>query len=203
MTKRQFLDELRARLSPLPQLDIEKTIAFYSEMIDDRMDDGLTEEEAVSKMESPAVIANRIISESNYPPVIVNPQPQPRQKQKGNYTALWITLTVLGFPIWGSLLLTFICVVLTVYISIWAVIISLFAAAIALAVSAVGCMIAGAVISSSSVFAFIFSIGAALVCAGISILMFIVSIAAAKGIVKFTAYLFRKLRSAFSRKKGV
>jgi len=202
MTKRQFLDELRARLSSLPQLDIEKTIAFYSEMIDDRMDDGLTEEEAVSKMESPAVIANRIISESNYPPVIVNQQPQ-KQKQKGNYTALWITLAVLGFPIWGSLLLTFICVVLTVYISIWAVIISLFAAAIALAVSAVGCMIAGAVISSSSVFAFIFSIGAALVCAGISILMFIVSIAAAKGIVKFTAYLFRKLRSAFSRKKGV
>ena len=202
MTKRQFLDELRARLSSLPQLDIEKTIAFYSEMIDDRMDDGLTEEEAVSKMESPAVIANRIISESNYPPVIVNQQPQ-KQKQKGNYTALWITLAVLGFPIWGSLLLTFICVVLTVYISIWAVIISLFAAAIALAVSAVGCMIAGAVISSSSVFAFIFSIGAALVCAGISILMFIVSIAAAKGIVKITAYLFRKLRSAFSRKKGV
>ena len=202
MTKRQFLDELRARLSPLPQLDIEKTIAFYSEMIDDRMDDGLTEEEAVSKMESPAVIANRIISESNYPPVIINPQPQ-KQKQKGNYTALWITLAVLGLPIWGSLLLTFICVVLTVYISIWAVIISLFAAAIALAVSAVGCMIAGAVISSSSVFAFIFSIGAALVCAGISILMFIVSIAAAKGIVKITAYLFRKLRSAFSRKKGV
>jgi len=202
MTKRQFLDELRARLSSLPQLDIEKTIAFYSEMIDDRMDDGLTEEEAVSKMESPAVIANRIISESNYPPVIVNQQPQ-KQKQKGNYTALWITLAVLGFPIWGSLLLTFICVVLTVYISIWAVIISLFAAAIALAVSAVGCMIAGAAVSSSSVFAFIFSIGAALVCAGISILMFIVSIAAAKGIVKITAYLFRKLRSAFSRKKGV
>ena len=201
MTKRQFLDELRARLSPLPQLDIEKTIAFYSEMIDDRIDDGMAEEEAVEKMESPAVIAERIIAESGYPPVVVTPQPQQKQKTKSDYRALWITLAIIGFPIWGSILISLLSAIFVVYISIWTVVISLFAVAIALAAASVGCIVAGAMSMSLSMFAGSFSVGAALICAGLSIIMFIVSIASAKGVAMFTAFLFRKLRSAFSRKK--
>ena len=47
MDKKAFLDELREKLSGLPEEDIEERVAFYREMIDDRIEDGVPEEEAV------------------------------------------------------------------------------------------------------------------------------------------------------------
>ena len=43
MTKQEFLRELWNRLTELPQEDVEKSLDYYSEMIDDRVEDGLTE----------------------------------------------------------------------------------------------------------------------------------------------------------------
>ena len=47
MRKQEFLTELRKGLSGLPQDDIEERLSFYSEMIDDQIEEGLAEEEAV------------------------------------------------------------------------------------------------------------------------------------------------------------
>ena len=47
MDKIAFLEILQKKLSCLPQSDIDKTVDYYSEMIDDRMEDGTSEEEAV------------------------------------------------------------------------------------------------------------------------------------------------------------
>ena len=41
MTKIQFLLALNKALSGLPQDEIEERLTFYSEIIDDRMEDGL------------------------------------------------------------------------------------------------------------------------------------------------------------------
>ena len=46
MNKQEFLKNLRVSLSNLPQEEIEERIIFYSEMIDDRIEEGLSEEEA-------------------------------------------------------------------------------------------------------------------------------------------------------------
>ena len=45
ITKQEFLLQLREKLSGLPQADIDERVAFYGEMIDDRVEEGLTEEE--------------------------------------------------------------------------------------------------------------------------------------------------------------
>ena len=47
MNKLEFIAELRDRLSGLPQGEVEERLSFYSEMIDDRMEDGVSEKEAV------------------------------------------------------------------------------------------------------------------------------------------------------------
>ena len=47
MTKHEFLAQLRKGLSGLPKDDIEDRLMFYSEMIDDRTEEGLSEEDAV------------------------------------------------------------------------------------------------------------------------------------------------------------
>ena len=54
MSKSEFLTALRARLGGLPQGDVAERLDFYSELIDDRMEEGLSEEAAVE----PAIAYN-------------------------------------------------------------------------------------------------------------------------------------------------
>ena len=51
MTKIQFIMDLYEKLSGLPQDDVDERLNFYSEMIDDRIEDGKTEEEAISYLQ--------------------------------------------------------------------------------------------------------------------------------------------------------
>ena len=48
MTREQFVKKLKGELSSLPSEELEGRLAFYSEMIDDRIEEGLSEEEAVA-----------------------------------------------------------------------------------------------------------------------------------------------------------
>ena len=63
MSKQEFLDQLRAGLAGLPQQDINERLTFYSEMIDDRVEEGLTEEAAVAGMDSVDKIVSQTLSE--------------------------------------------------------------------------------------------------------------------------------------------
>ena len=62
MDKLTFLGLLRQGLNGLPQEDIEERIGFYSEMIDDRMEEGLSEAEAVAGVGSVEEIVPQIIA---------------------------------------------------------------------------------------------------------------------------------------------
>ena len=44
MSKQEFLAALEEGLSGLPREDVDERLGFYSEMIDDRMEDGLPED---------------------------------------------------------------------------------------------------------------------------------------------------------------
>ena len=46
--KQAFLESLRKNLSGLPQEDVEERVMFYSEMIDDKIEEGLSEGEHVT-----------------------------------------------------------------------------------------------------------------------------------------------------------
>ena len=48
MNKAQFLCELEKLLYGLPQEDIKQSLDYYSEIIDDRIEDGLSEYDAIS-----------------------------------------------------------------------------------------------------------------------------------------------------------
>ncbi|MBQ1272254.1 MAG: DUF1700 domain-containing protein [Clostridia bacterium] len=50
MTKQEFLTALRERLDGISDSDAERWVSFYSEMIDDRMEDGMSEAEAVANV---------------------------------------------------------------------------------------------------------------------------------------------------------
>ena len=61
MTKQEFLRELWNKLTELPQEDVEKSLDYYSEMIDDRVENGLTEEEAVAEIGTADAAAAQIL----------------------------------------------------------------------------------------------------------------------------------------------
>lgn len=61
MTRVEFLTELDRQLSALSKEEADRHLAYYAEMLADRMEDGMSEEEAVASMESVDVIARRIL----------------------------------------------------------------------------------------------------------------------------------------------
>ena len=63
MKKQEFLARLRKSLRGLPKNDVEERLTFYGEMIDDGIEDGLSEEDAVSRIGSVDEIARRTIAD--------------------------------------------------------------------------------------------------------------------------------------------
>ena len=62
MNKQDFLFQLGEALSGLPQGDIEEQLSFYSEMIDDKVENGLSEEAAVAEIGPADRIASQAIA---------------------------------------------------------------------------------------------------------------------------------------------
>ncbi|MBO4636159.1 MAG: DUF1700 domain-containing protein [Clostridiales bacterium] len=169
MKKNEFLDKVKEKLAGLSEEDIKKAIDFYDEAINDRIEDGLTEDQAVSAIGTPEDIAEQILMDTPLPKLV-------KAKAKPNRALrVWeIILIVLGFPLWFPLLLTVAAIGLTIVITIFAVIFSLFVLVLSLAVS-------GIVLLAATIAAILFGegvpallqIGAALICIGLGILLFI------------------------------
>ena len=133
MNKQEFLSKLRKGISGLPQADIEEQVSFYSEMIDDRMEEGLSEAEAVEAIGPVDAIVSQIIADT---PITKLVKEKIRPKKKHN--AWVIVLLVIGSPVWLSLLLAAFAVILSLYAVLWAVVISFWAIFVSLAVSTLG-----------------------------------------------------------------
>ena len=43
MLKQEFLDALKSRLAGLPQKEVEERLDFYSEMIDDKLEENISD----------------------------------------------------------------------------------------------------------------------------------------------------------------
>ena len=63
MNKQEFLLKLGDQLSGLSSREKEERLTFYREMIEDRMEDGLSEEEAIAAVGSIDAIAGQINEE--------------------------------------------------------------------------------------------------------------------------------------------
>ena len=76
MTRAQFLNDLYHRLEGLTQEQAEQHLTYYAEMLADRMEEGMSEEQAVESMEDVETIARRILEEEGRSAVSSRP-PEP------------------------------------------------------------------------------------------------------------------------------
>lgn len=199
MNKQEFLMQLRKRLSGLPQDDIEERITFYSEMIDDRKEESISEEEAVCEIGNIEEIVSQIIADIPLTK-LVKEKIKPERKLK-----VWtIVLLILGSPIWLSLGIAAFSVVLSVYVVLWAVIISLWAAEAALWCSVLGSIFACIVFAfNGTILSGVAMISAGIVCAGISIFLFFGCKAATKGTLLLTKKIALSIKNCFIKKEKV
>lgn len=200
MTKIQFLLALSNQLSGLPKEDVEERLTFYSEMIEDRMEEGLSEEEAVAAVGFVEEIAAQIIGEVPLPKLV-----KEKVTTKRKMRAWEIVLLILGAPIWFSLLIAAFAVALSLYVSLWAVIVVLWGAGFGTLVGcAFGITAAGIIfLCIGREIAGMVLIGAGLVCAGLSIFFFIGCKAATKGVVWLTGKMALAIKKCFMKKEEV
>ncbi len=168
MHKRDFLAALGDALQGLPKSDIDKSIEYYSEILDDQMEDGISEEDAVAALGAPEEVAKQILMDTALPKLM-------RAKVKPTRTLrVWeIILLVLGSPVWASLLIAAASVLFSLYITIWAVVVSLYAVNLTFALGAVlGLVQGGIFIFTGNYAAAAFYFGAAFACFGITVLLF-------------------------------
>ena len=64
MTKKEYLNELVAGLMALSTEELRRVRDYYAEMIDDRVEAGMTEEQAVAELEPPAALAAQLLREN-------------------------------------------------------------------------------------------------------------------------------------------
>ena len=182
MNKTQFILEVYEKLPYLPSDEIDERISFYIEIIDDRIEDGLSEEEAVSAVGTVDEIVSHIVADVPLTKIVKG-----RIKSKRKLKAWEIVLLALGSPIWISIGLALFAVVLSVYISLWSVLISLWAVFLSLVCYSIGCIAVGVFYACiNDVLLGLVAISAGLICAGFSIFMFYGCKASTKGILILT-----------------
>jgi uncharacterized membrane protein len=115
MTKREYLKKLNRALRRVEPEERKKSLAYFGEVTDDRIEEGVSEADAVAELESVEAAAERILAETG-----ALGQLKPRR-------SVWeIALLVLGFPLWLPVLLTGALVLIVVYGLVWLIISMLF-----------------------------------------------------------------------------
>ena len=181
MNKREFLNELESRLQGLPKSDIDEKVSFYDEMIQDMVEEGKTEEEAIYSLGSIDEIVDQIAGETKITKLV-----KERIKPKKSISGLTIVLLVIGFPIWLPLLIVFGVLLLLGFILLWTAVIVSYSIEAALIASGFGGLFANLI----ALFHGEFSIGGfavSLIAAGLSLVFFAVCIYATKISFRLTA----------------
>ena len=136
MNKQEYLEAIRSRISAMPADDVNRFMDYYSEMIDDRVEDGLSEEEAVADMGSLDAAVEQILEDMPLTKLV-----KEKIKPKHELKAWEVVLIVLGSPVWIPLLITAAVLLLTLWIVAFALLISFYAVVLSFVVAGIGGLI--------------------------------------------------------------
>ena len=196
MKKQEFIDEIMKRLEGIPEEEIRKSIDYFSEMIDDRMEDGMSEEEAVAAAGSVDDAVKAILEDIPLTKVI-KAKTKPQRKLK-----TWeIVLICVGSPVWVPLLIVAIAVIFALYVSIWACLIAFYAAELAMFLSGIAAFVVGiAALFRIDPARALLAIGGGLILIGGSVMLIIPLVKLTKLVAKLAKKIVLWIKSLFVRK---
>lgn len=211
MTKAVFMRNLSDRLvSVTPERispsDAMRSLDYYEEMIDDRMEDGMSEEEAVAAVGHPDDVFFAILAAL---PAAPQPRTGPAPSAEVPATAKkktspWlIALLIVSSPVWVSLLIAAAAILFSLYVVLWAVVVSFWAVFVSLAASGVLLTLSSVPLwMGEGLSAAMASLGMGLAAAGLAILFFFLSLALTRLAARLTASGIRGTASLFKRKES-
>ncbi|MEG2000134.1 MAG: DUF1700 domain-containing protein [Evtepia sp.] len=201
MTRNEFLSQLEKKISHLPKAEREKSLSFYEESIDDRMEDGMSEAAAVSNLGELDDIAHEI--ELALPlPMLVKTKLKNDRKNSENQT-LWFVLAICGSPLWIPILLAGLGIAFSIYAVIWSGIVCLYALLVSLAAMGSCGLIGGVVHMFAHPLSGIALFGIALLSAGLFLLCAKPILSLTKKLLAATVWFGKKIKTVFISKKGV
>lgn len=194
MNKQAFLEGLAGYLDALDPEEIKKTCAYYAEMIDDRVEEGMDEEQAVASLEPLPVIAKEILSQAPLGNLI-----RARARTGRRLSGGAIALIAIGSPIWLPVALAVLAVGLTLYLVFWVLVLCLFVLDATLALS--GPLMFIRAFGAGGGANLVFCIGMGLTALALAVLAFPCAMGAAKGTLWLGKWLLRKIKAPFIRKE--
>lgn len=195
MTKLEYLAALRRALSQLPPEELDRQLAYYEELFEDMLEDGLTEQEAAARLGDPAQIAQELLTELPLGTLV-----KTRVRSAGSPSALTVVLLVLGFPLWFPLLAAAGAVVLAVLVTLWALVLSFGAVVLALAVTA-GALLGGIFFGYLAASPLML-LGLSLIAGGVCVLGALLLKPLCRGMGKLCAALVKGIKSLFIKREG-
>ena len=193
MNKQEYLGALEYALAQMPPEEREKHLAYYDELICDMCEDGMSEEEATSRLGDPNAVAQELLAALPLATLV-----KTRIRSGGSLSPLVIALLVLGFPLWFPLLASVFAVVLSLLITLWALFVSYAAVVFALGLCAVATPLA-------LVFGFaegspLVLVGLALTSAGLCVLGALLIPPLFRGLAALCRAVVRGVKSIFIKK---
>lgn len=200
MSRDAFIGELRHRMAGLPQEIVDRTVEYYSELVADSVEDGLSEEEAVSRLGYIDEIVANVVKDTPLTQIV---QTRVQEKKAKGVSAWVIVLLVLGAPVWLPLLIAGLVVILALFIALWAVVIALWAAVAAVILTGIAAM-AGGVIELVRVHLAqgLVLLGGGLMCLGLCALLYLLMKLITVGTVKLCKWIWTGIKSLFVGRKG-
>ena len=197
MNKQEFLTALEGALTGLPREDVSERLAFYGEMIDDRMEEGLSEAEAVAAVGDIDSIVSQTVEDTPLAKIVKH-----RMSTKRKMRVWEIVLIVLGAPLWLALIVAASAVLIAMYAVIFSLIITLWAVEASLFISGLGCIAAAVLLFfNGHGLGGVATLGVGLALVGVSILLFFVCVIASKGLFRLTRLMVRGIKSLFIGKE--
>lgn len=196
MNKKEFLEELEKRLQALPKEEIQERLEFYSEAIDDRVEEGETEEQAIEEIGTLDEITWEIVKKTPLVTLV-----KEKVKPKHRIRPWEIVLICVTFPIWLPLLITAFVLLLVAYILAWVLVIVAYNVEIAVSVGGIGALSAGfaAFFSGSHWFGFGL-VGFGVMCIGFSLLWVFACIGATKASIQLTRAIILSIKKRFVKR---
>lgn len=192
MSKSTFIENLNILLKSINEDERNKFISYYEEIFDDYMENGFTEEEVINKIGSPESIANSILEEQDSLNIKV---------PSFNSKILNTVLLILGFPLWGSLLLTVALIILSIYIIIFCVPFTTGVMSVSFFGAGLFGVIASLFLMFDSLALGIVQLGVCISLIGASILLGIITLYVSKKVMSITSKLTLKIVKSFKRKE--
>lgn len=178
MKKQEFIDKLSGLTKDLTASEREKAIQFYTEIIEDKIESGISEEEAVAQLGSPTGAAQKIKTDM-------------QAKSKKTKKIILISTCV----IWVPFLLTMILMVFSIYLVLWTVIITGFCAVLSFACVFLEGILTLFMVIAHNLPAAVLQLGIALFCGGAAILSYMGMIRLTKLFLHYSAKSFRWMKN--------